>query len=66
MAVLFTKSVSEKSFLKSQALKAINTIPTKWNQYVLDELCRQTQAQNGNISELAIKIMAEMLENNKI
>lgn len=66
VAALFVKSVSEKGFLKSLALKSISFIPKKWNPFILEELCVQTQAQNGQISELAIKIMYDMIENNKI
>jgi hypothetical protein len=59
------KSVSEKGFLKAQALKGINALPRKWNEAALDELCLHTQAANGQISELAIRLVGEMLENNK-
>lgn len=65
-STLFVKSVSEKGFLKTQALRAINCIPNNWNPYFLEELCEQTQSQNGVISELAIKVMCELLENNKV
>jgi hypothetical protein len=47
---LFTKSNSEKGFLKAQALKAISFLSNKWNQYAIEELCQQTQNQNGQIS----------------
>jgi hypothetical protein len=31
----------------------------------LDELCHHTQSANGQICELAIRLVSEMLENNK-
>ena len=65
VAALMTKSVSEKGFLKSQALKGLNYLPKRWNVSALDELCLHTQSQNGQISELAIKLVGDMLENNK-
>lgn len=57
VAILFVKSVSEKGFLRSLAQKAIRFIPLKSNPCILEELCSQTQAANGVISELAIKTM---------
>lgn len=65
VAALMAKSVSEKGFLKAQALKGANTLPLRWNEAALDELCQHTQAANGHISELAIRLVGEMLENNK-
>jgi formate dehydrogenase maturation protein FdhE len=65
VAALMAKSVSEKGFLKSQALKGANALPRKWNEAALDELCLHTQAANGQISELAMRLVGEMLENNK-
>lgn len=65
VGALLGKSVSEKGFLRNQALKGLNSIPTKWSEGALQEFCAQTQAQNGQISELAIRLMAEMVENNK-
>lgn len=58
IAALLAKSVSEKTFLKNQALKGLNNVPSRWNDGALEEFCSQTQAQNGQISELAIKLMA--------
>lgn len=65
VAVLMTKSVSEKGFLKTQAMKALNHLPKRWNEAALDELCQHTQSANGQISELAIRLVSEMLESNK-
>jgi hypothetical protein len=63
VAALMSKSVSEKGFLKAQALKGLNHLPSHWNPWALEELCVQTQALNGQISELAIRLISEMLEN---
>lgn len=65
VAALMGKSVSEKGFLKAQALKGVNALPRRWNEAALDELCLHTQAANGQISELAMRLVGEMLENNK-
>ncbi len=65
VASLFCKSVSEKGFLKAQALKAIAYLPSRWSAYALEELCIQTHAQNGTISELAIKVLSDMIQNRK-
>lgn len=59
------KSVSEKGFLRSQAQKGLSFLPLQWNEGALEELCIQTQAANGQISELAIKLLAEMVQNRK-
>ena len=53
-----TKSVSEKTFLKNQAIRGLNFLPGKWSEGALEELCAQTQSANGHISELAIKLLA--------
>lgn len=58
VAALMVKSVSEKGFLKAQALKALGFLPLKWNEGAFEELCEQTHAANGQISELAIKLVA--------
>ena len=58
VSALMNKSVSEKGFLKSQALKGLNQLPTKWSDGALEELCLQTQAQNGHISELSIRLLS--------
>lgn len=50
VAALMGKSVSEKGFLKAQALKGVNALPKRWNEAALDELCQHTQAANGSIS----------------
>jgi hypothetical protein len=65
VGALIGKSVSEKGFLRSTALKGLNFLPQQWNDGALDELCVQTQAINGQISELAIKLLAEMVQNKK-
>ena len=62
---MITKSVSEKNFLKSQAIRGLNHITFKWNDGALEELCNQTQSANGQISELAIKLLSEMIQHNK-
>lgn len=36
VAALMSKSVSEKGFLKSQALKGLNHLPKHWNPWVLE------------------------------
>jgi post-segregation antitoxin (ccd killing protein) len=59
------KSVSEKGFLKNEAIKAINSIPSISNPAVTEELMNLTKSANGNISELAIKTINLMLEKNK-
>ena len=59
------KTVSEKGFIKTQATNGLNHITTKWNEGALEELCNQTQSANGQISELAIKLLSEMIQNNK-
>jgi hypothetical protein len=61
VAALMAKSVSEKGFLKAQALKGANALPRRWNEGALDELCLHTSAANGVISELAIRLVGEML-----
>jgi hypothetical protein len=43
----------------------LSYLPKRWNEAALDELCQHTQAANGQISELAIKLVGEMLESNK-
>lgn len=58
IAGMIVKSASEKSFLKHEALKGLNFVPNKWNEGALEEFCSQTQANNGHISELAIKLLA--------
>jgi hypothetical protein len=63
--ILFMKSVSEKGFLKNEAIKAINSIPSISNPAVTEELMNLTKSANGNISELAIKTINLMLEKNK-
>lgn len=65
IAALMSKSVSEKGFLKTQANKALSLLPPKWNPWAFEELCLHTQAANGVISELAIKLVGEMLEHKK-
>ncbi len=35
VTAIFTKSVNEKAFLRNQALKAINTLPKKYNPYLI-------------------------------
>ena len=47
---IFVKSTSEKGFLKSQALRGINTLPKKYNPYLVGELGNLTQSNNGNIA----------------
>ena len=58
---MIIKSVSEKGFIKNQAIKGLNHITKKWNEGAIEELCNQTQSANGQISELAIKILSEMI-----
>ena len=55
------KSNSEKGFIKAQALKGLNSLTLKWSQPALEELCVHTQSINGQISELSIKLIGEML-----
>lgn len=31
-----SKSVSEKGFLKTQAMAALNNLPKRWNEWALD------------------------------
>jgi hypothetical protein len=61
---LFVKSVSEKGFLKSEALKAIALIPNIKSSHVTEELMNLTKSLNASISELAIKTVNLMLEKN--
>lgn len=65
LAALMSKSVSEKGFLKTQANKALAHLPAKWNPWAFEELCVHTQSPNGVISELAIKLVGEMLDHKK-
>lgn len=65
MGSLLTKSVSEKGFIRNEATRGLSFIPSKWNDGALEELCLQTQSLNGQISELSIKLLAEMIQNNK-
>lgn len=62
---MLIKSVSEKGFLKSEALRGLNHLPNQWNEGALEVLCNQTQAMNANISELSIRLLSEMVQNNK-
>ena len=55
---MINKSVSEKAFIKNQAIRGLNHIALKWNQGALEELCTQTESINGQISELAIKLLS--------
>lgn len=57
VSAVMLKSVSEKAFIKNQAIKSLNCMAKKWNYGALEELCVQTQALNGQISELAIKLL---------
>ena len=57
VAAMIAKSVSEKAFIKNQAIKGLNCMVKKWNYGALEELCTQTQVLNGQISELAIKLL---------
>lgn len=56
-AAMMAKTASEKAFIRNQALKGLSSMTKKWNQGALEELCTQTQALNGQISELAIKLL---------
>lgn len=66
LSALFIKSVCEKHFLKNLALKALNTLPKKYNSNVLGNLSFHTQSNNGLIAELSIKIQCDYMENNKV
>lgn len=63
---IFSKTVSEKGFLKKEALKAVNFLPKKYNPSFTLELSALTQSNNGSISELAITKLCDFIELNKI
>jgi hypothetical protein len=65
VAAMMAKSVSEKAFIRTQAVEGLNALPKQWNQGAFDELGSQTQSANGQISELAIRLLVEMVQNNK-
>ena len=66
VGILFTKSVSEKGFLKKEALKSINKLGKKNNPHLRKELALQTQSNNGAISELGIRVMGEFMDSNQV
>ena len=65
VGALLLKSASEKAFIRNEATRGLSFIPSKWNDGALEELCQQTQSLNGQISELSIKLLADMIQNNK-
>ena len=66
IAILFTKAVCEKNFLRTEALKGLNVLPKKNNPYIISQLNMQTESHNGTICELAIKLLCEYMNNNQI
>lgn len=66
VSVLFTKTVSEKSFIKKEALSAVDQMANKYNPFLLEEIAKQTLSLNSHISELGAKILVLYIENNKI
>ena len=63
---VFTKTVSEKGFLKREAKKAVGFLTRKYNPCLVEELSSFTQSHHSSISEEAIRILCEYLEFNKV
>lgn len=66
VSALFGKTVSEKAFLRKEALGAVERLPKKYNPHLLLEISNQILSLNGQISELGAKILCDYVENNKI
>lgn len=47
-------------------MKAVNLLPTKFNLNLVEQIGVHTRSNNGQISELAAKILQECIENNKV
>ena len=58
---LFSKSCSEKGFIKSEAREAITGLETADHPALLLEVSQQTQAPNYQISELAVLTLKNSL-----
>lgn len=45
-----TKTISDKGFLKNEAVSGLSYVVLKWNEGAFEELCSQTESNNGLIS----------------
>lgn len=63
---LFVKSTSEKGFLRQEAREGIAGLEKVEHKRLLVEISQQTQAQNHQISELAIVTLKNCLVNKMV